>query len=132
LKHERRKELRVRLLDSHGWKCGTLVIVLRMGENHNRIVPISNGEGFSLPPFSSKVLKLSYIFLGGIEMKSKYDIEVKIIGEDGNVFNLMGIVSRALREHGVEKAEIEQFRKECMSGDYDNALRTMMDWVRVY
>jgi len=132
LKHERRKELRVRLFGSHGWKCGTLVIVLRMGENHNRIVPISNGEGFSLPPFSSKVLKLSYTFLGGIEMKSKYDIEVKLTGQDGNVFNLISIVSRALREN-VSREEADVFFKEVttQAKDYDHALRIMMDWVKV-
>ena len=28
------------------------------------------------------------------------DISVQLVGQDGNVFNLMGIVSRALRTNG--------------------------------
>ena len=63
---------------------------------------------------------------------AKYDIDVKLIGENGNVFNLMGIVVRHLKAHGVSKEEIEQFKDECRQADYDHALRTMMDWVNVH
>ncbi|WP_270364122.1 hypothetical protein [Bacillus paranthracis] len=64
--------------------------------------------------------------------KSKTGIEVKLIGEDGNVFNLMGIVSKAMRRNGISKDEIEQFQNEVTSSDsYDEALQVMMRWVDV-
>jgi hypothetical protein len=61
----------------------------------------------------------------------KYDIQVQLIGKDGNAFAIMGAVQRALRKAGASKEEINQYLKEAMSGDYDNLLRTTMDWVEV-
>jgi hypothetical protein len=62
---------------------------------------------------------------------AKYDIQVQLIGKDGNAFAVMGAVQRALRKAGASKEEINQYLKEAMSGDYDNLLRTTMDWVEV-
>jgi len=62
---------------------------------------------------------------------AKYDIQVQLIGQDGNAFAIMGSVQRALRKAGASKEEINQYLKEAMSGDYDNLLRTTMDWVEV-
>ena len=57
------------------------------------------------------------------------DIVVDLIGEDGNAFAIMGRVTRAMRNAGLPTEEVEQFRTEAMSGDYDNLLRTVMLWV---
>lgn len=63
---------------------------------------------------------------------SKYpDVHVRLTGTDGNAFAIMGTVARALREAGVPKEEIDEYREESMSGDYDNLLRTAMRWVNV-
>ena len=59
------------------------------------------------------------------------DIEVQLTGVDGNAFSLMGVVAKGLRRAGVSFDEIDEFRKEAMSGDYDNVLRTCMSWVSV-
>jgi hypothetical protein len=59
------------------------------------------------------------------------NIEVKLVGKDGNAFSIMGRVTREMRRGGVPMSEIEKFTEECMSGDYDNLLRTCMDWVSV-
>ncbi len=59
------------------------------------------------------------------------DISVKLTGTDGNAFSIIGAVRRALREAGVERDEIDTFRKEATSGDYDNVLATAMRWVDV-
>lgn len=59
------------------------------------------------------------------------DIEVTLTGQDGNAYNIMGLVSRALRNNGVPKKEIDEYHQESMSGDYDNLLRTAMAWVNV-
>lgn len=63
-------------------------------------------------------------------MEVKYpNITAKLLGEDGNVFNLIGIVSKALKENGVDSNE---FVKEVRSSkSYNEALQVMMSWVNV-
>jgi len=64
--------------------------------------------------------------------KIKYpDIEVKLIGEDGNAFAIMGRVQRALKDNGVPKEEINEYLDESKSGDYDNLIVTATRWVTV-
>ena len=60
------------------------------------------------------------------------EIEVQLIGEDGNAFAILAKVKRAMRLGGVCKCQIEDFREEATSGDYDHLLRTCMKWVTVY
>ena len=60
------------------------------------------------------------------------NIEVNMVGEDGNAFAVMGRVSQALRRGGVSREEIDAYRKESTSGDYDNLLRTAMKWVTTH
>jgi hypothetical protein len=43
----------------------------------------------------------------------------------------MGRVNEALKEAGVSREEREEFRRRCMSGDYDHLLWTVMEWVEV-
>ncbi len=45
------------------------------------------------------------------------DIRVSLTGQDGNAFAIMGRVAKALRRHGIDGAEIDQFLSECRSGD---------------
>ena len=58
--------------------------------------------------------------------------EVKLVGEDGNAFAIIGRVTRALRQTGADKEYINQFQKEATSGDYDNVLQTAMKYADVY
>ena len=63
---------------------------------------------------------------------AKYEnVEVRLVGEDGNAYAIMGRVSRALKDAGVSKEEIDLYMQESMSGDYDNLLRTAFNWVTV-
>jgi hypothetical protein len=63
---------------------------------------------------------------------TKYpEIEVQLTEQDGNAFAIMGAVSRELRKAGVSKNEINEYTTQSMSGDYDNLLRTAMEWVSV-
>lgn len=65
-------------------------------------------------------------------MNPKYpSVTVQLTGEDGNAFAIMGRVGRELRRAGVPSKEVDKFRKEAMSGDYDNLLCTCMKWVQV-
>jgi|TARA_B100001964_G_C14118493_1_gene547233 hypothetical protein len=61
----------------------------------------------------------------------KYDIEVELVGHDGNAFAIMGKVKNALKRNGASSEDIDEYMKESMSGDYDNLLRTAMEWVNV-
>jgi len=61
----------------------------------------------------------------------KYNVRVPLLCEDGNAFAIMGAVQRAMRKVGASQNEINQYLDEAMSGDYDNLLRTTMDWVEV-
>lgn len=61
----------------------------------------------------------------------KYDVEVQLSGNDGNAFAIMGSVKQALKRAGATPEEISQYVSDSMSGDYDNLLRTAMEWVEV-
>ena len=54
-----------------------------------------------------------------------------LIGQDGNIFNLMGIASRTLKEHGlVDQADEMRYRiTHCQS--YDSALAIIGDYVNI-
>ncbi len=61
----------------------------------------------------------------------KYNVTVQLTGEDGNAFAIMAAVKRGLQKAGASKEEITQYTMDSMSGDYDNLLRTAMEWVEV-
>ena len=52
-------------------------------------------------------------------------------GPGGNSFAIMANVQRALRRAGVPQEEIEVYKKQAMSGDYDNLLNVTERWVTV-
>lgn len=55
----------------------------------------------------------------------------KLIGEDGNIFNLVGIASRALRRAGLVAEAKEMSDKVFTSTSYDHALQIIMEYVEV-
>lgn len=60
------------------------------------------------------------------------EVRAALVGQDGNVFNLIGIVSRALKRAGVSADERDAFPREVMAAEnYDAALQVMMRWVTV-
>ncbi len=54
---------------------------------------------------------------------------VKLIGEDGNAFSIMGRVNKALMQAGADKEYADKYLKEATSGDYDHLLVVSMDLV---
>lgn len=60
-----------------------------------------------------------------------FDIDVQLTGEDGNVFNLIGIVSKALTRAGERDAAKEMTAKVFASGSYEEALGIMAEYVNV-
>lgn len=65
-------------------------------------------------------------------MDVKYpNVDVLLTGQNGNAFNIIGLVQKALRRAHVPDEEVEAFRTEAMSGDYDHLIQTAMRWVNV-
>ena len=61
---------------------------------------------------------------------SKTGITVKILGADGNVFNLFAICRRALAREG--RLDLwNEFHKEATAGDYNHLLATLSDWFDI-
>lgn len=56
------------------------------------------------------------------------NVNVNLIGEDGNAFSILGRATSAARTAGLSKDEIDAYQKEAMSNDYDHLLRTTMEW----
>jgi AmiR/NasT family two-component response regulator len=55
----------------------------------------------------------------------------KLIGEDGNIFNLMGVASRILKRAGLKKQAEEMVDKITKSKSYEEALGIIMEYVEV-
>lgn len=62
------------------------------------------------------------------EVQSAGKPVAKMIGQDGNIFNLLGIARRALKEF---PGAYEEMWGRVQQGDYDNALVVMMDYVDI-
>lgn len=59
------------------------------------------------------------------------DIEVQLVGQDGNAFFIIGRTQSAMHRAGVPQEEIDKYADEATSGDYDHLLATTMRWVDV-
>lgn len=59
------------------------------------------------------------------------DIAVQLTGTSGNAFSILAIVTRAMRQAGVDKAEIAEFLAEAKSGSYDELIQCCIRWVDV-
>jgi len=66
-----------------------------------------------------------------MDLKGQTKPKVKLIGENENGFNLMGIASRALKKAGMKEQATEMTNKIMEQGNYDKALAIMMEYVDV-
>ena len=53
-------------------------------------------------------------------------VKMNLVGLDGNAFSLMGEFQRNARRQGWNKDEISKVINECMTGDYDYLLATLV------
>lgn len=58
-------------------------------------------------------------------------VTVKLLGEDGNAFFILGAVMKAMRRAKVSEEDITKFREEATSGNYDHLLQTVMSYVNI-
>lgn len=59
------------------------------------------------------------------------NIKVKLLGEDGNAFNIISKVSKDMLRAGYSKDFVDEYKNQAMSGDYDTVLQTTMTYVKV-
>ena len=57
--------------------------------------------------------------------------DCKLIGEDGNIFNLMARAARTLREHNLSDEAKEMRERITSSGSYDEALCIIGEYVNI-
>lgn len=57
--------------------------------------------------------------------------ECKLIGEDGNIFNLLAIVRRTLLINNMYNESVEVVRRVTSSKSYDEALRIIGEYVEI-
>ena len=61
---------------------------------------------------------------------AKTDIKVKLVGEDGNAFAILGRCRQALAR--ARRLDLwNEFHKEATSGDYNHLLTTVCDYFEV-
>ena len=56
---------------------------------------------------------------------------VKLTGEDGNAFSIMGRIKQALRRAGADKEYVDEYLSKATAGNYDNLLVVSMGYVDV-
>ena len=56
-------------------------------------------------------------------------VRVRLVGEDGNAFAILGRTKRALRNAGASAEDVAAFIGEATAGTYDDLLATVMRWV---
>lgn len=56
---------------------------------------------------------------------------VQLTGQDGNVFNIIGIVSKALKRAGKQKEAAEFTNRAMTSSSYDAVLQLCFEYVDV-
>ena len=71
--------------------------------------------------------------LGGFETEQKEKIkpDCPLINQDGNIFNLMGIASRTLRQNGMSDEAHEMCDRIQKSGNYYEALGIIGEYVNI-
>ena len=74
--------------------------------------------------------------LGGFIREQKSSLEgakpdCPLIGEDGNIFRIMGIASEALRENGMQEQAEEMRGRIFQCQSYDSALSIIGDYVNI-
>ena len=57
--------------------------------------------------------------------------DCKLVGEDGNIFNLMARASRTLRENDLSEEAAEMRERITSSGSYDEALCIIGEYVNI-
>lgn len=55
-------------------------------------------------------------------------VTVRLVGEDGNAFSILGRVSKALKRSGQPEAA-KEYMERATAGDYDHLLQVTLEYV---
>ncbi len=102
---------------------GTVDFVDDMGQLHMKW---DNGRSLALVPGEDYFTVISRPEL---RQGQKRKPDAPLIGANGNIFNLMGIASRALKEAGLGREANEMFGRASASGSYEEALNIIGEYV---
>lgn len=70
--------------------------------------------------------------LGGfVQKQESVKPDCPLIGQNGNIMNLIGIASLTLREHDMEEQAKEMFQRITQCQSYDAALSIIGDYVNI-
>jgi len=58
--------------------------------------------------------------------------KVKLIGNDGNAFFILGQVKKAMKKAGASEDELVQYVQEATTGDYNHLLQVSMEYIDIY
>lgn len=61
----------------------------------------------------------------------KTEVEVNLVGEDGNIFNLVGLTSKALKRSGYKEYAEELNSRLKEQESYDDALNLISEYVEI-
>ncbi len=62
---------------------------------------------------------------------SRAPVDCPLIGENGNIYNLVGIASRTLKRNGLSDEASEMMEKVFGSGSYEEALGIIGEYVNI-
>jgi len=57
--------------------------------------------------------------------------KVKLVGEDGNAFAILGRCSKAAQRAGWSQERVKKFQNDAIEGDYNHLLQTCMEYFDV-
>ena len=87
------------------------------------------GRNNRLPSLYGLEIKYGGIIMSNENKQSKPDCP--LIGEDGNIFNLVGIAAKTLRRNGMSAEASEMTEKVFGSGSYEEALGIIGEYVNI-
>jgi NADH:ubiquinone oxidoreductase subunit E len=61
---------------------------------------------------------------------ARKQLNLKLVGLDGNAFSLMGAFQKAARKGGWTPEEISETLKDAMSGDYSHLLGVLSQYTK--
>lgn len=59
------------------------------------------------------------------------DIQIELVGQDGNAFFILGKCLQAMRCAGLSQQERDAFKAEAIDGNYDHLLQTCIKWFDI-
>lgn len=68
----------------------------------------------------------------GMENTQTQKPKCKLVGQDGNIFNLVGIAARTLRRAGMNESADQMTDRVFKSHSYDEALAIICEYVEAY